>query len=391
MMTSLKNRLLLVTTSYPDLHQGQAAAGIFVQDFATELARQGVAVDVVAPSERTDLRVEAGVEVRRFAVPKQPLSVLNPRFPGDWAAIAQTLARGSRAVMQACDAARPDHILALWALPSGHWARQAARRHGTTYSTWSLGSDIWTLAHIPLVSAHLRRILREAEHRFADGYGLAADVEKIAGLPCKFLASSRHLPARAPRPWRAAAPYRLAYLGRWHANKGVDLLLDALELLDDETWSEIECVRIFGGGPLHQRVHDQAASLVATGRPIEVGGYLEREGAIRLLEESDYLLLPSRIESIPVVFSDAMQMHCPIVSTPVGDLPRLLQEHTVGELAMDVTATAFADAIRKILQIPPRDFALGLTGAAKAFRVEPTAAQLIERLFGQMGSTLQIP
>lgn len=382
MMTSLMKRLLLVTTSYPDLHQGQAAAGIFVQDFATELARQGMAVEVVAPSESTGLHNEAGVKVRRFAVPKQPLSLLNPRFPGDWAAITQTLASGSRAVLQACDAARPDHILALWALPSGHWARQAARRHGTSYSTWSLGSDIWTLARIPLVRAHLRRILRGAAHRYADGYGLAADVEKISGLPCEFLTSSRHLPARTPRDWRTAGPYRLSYLGRWHPNKGVDLLLDALELMDGEAWLEIESVRIFGGGPLHKRVHDQAARLVAAGRPVEVGGYLEREGAIRLLEESDFVLLPSRIESIPVVFSDAMQMHCPIVATPVGDLPRLLEENPVGELAKAVSATAFADAICKILGNPPRDFEIGLTRAADAFRVEPTAAHLIKRLFG---------
>lgn len=380
-------RLLIVTTSYPDFNQGQAAAGIFVQDFATELARQGIAVDVVAPSESTDLHVEAGVKVRRFAVPKQPLSLLNPRFPGDWVAITQTLANGSRAVMQACDAARPDHVLALWALPSGHWAKQAARRYGTSYSTWSLGSDIWTLARIPLVRGHLRRVLRGAEHRFADGYGLAADVEKISGLPCGFLASSRHLPARAARRWRAEDPYRLAYLGRWHPNKGVDLLLDALELVDADAWSKIESVRIFGGGPLSERVHEQAARLVAAGRPVEVGGYLEREGAIRLLEESDFLLLPSRIESIPVVFSDAMQMHCPIVATPVGDLPRLLEENAVGERASAVSATAFADAICKILGNPPRDYESGLTRAADAFRVEPTAAQLIEQLFGSKGST----
>jgi glycosyltransferase involved in cell wall biosynthesis len=382
MMTSLMKRLLLVTTSYPDLHQGQAAAGIFVQDFATELARQGIAVEVVAPSESSDVCVEAGVKVRRFGVPKQPLSLLNPRSPGDWVAITQTLANGSRAVMQACDAARPDHILALWALPSGHWAKQAARRYGTSYSTWSLGSDIWTLARIPFVCGHLRRVLRGAEHRFADGYGLAADVAKIAGLPCEFLASSRLLPARAPRRWRAADPYRLAYLGRWHPNKGVDLLLDALELLDADAWSKIESVRIFGGGLLNERVHQQAARLVALGRPVEVGGYLEREGAIRLLEESDFLLLPSRIESIPVVFSDAMQMHCPIVATPIGDLPRLLAEDTVGELATAVSATAFADAISKILGNPPQDFELGLTRAAEAFRVEPTAVHLIEQVFG---------
>jgi glycosyltransferase involved in cell wall biosynthesis len=362
-------RLLLVTTSYPDLHEGQAAAGVFVQDFAKELARQGVSVEVVAPAYTANYRLEDDVNVRRFAVPKQPLSLLNPRRPGDWNAIAKTLSSGARAVMQGCDAARPDHILALWALPSGHWARQAGRRYGIPYSTWSLGSDIWSLAHIPIVRTYLRGVLREAQHRFADGYGLATDVEKIANLTCEFLPSSRNLPVRAPRKWRTEAPYRLAYLGRWHPNKGVDILLDALELLDDAAWAKIECVRIFGGGPLQERVHQQAARLVGAGRPAEVGGYLERDDAIRLLEESDFLLLPSRIESIPVVFSDAMQMNCPIVATPVGDLPRLLSKYAVGELASNVSAEAFATALECILMRTPKTFDHPLMAAASDFQV----------------------
>lgn len=379
------NRLLLVTTSYPDLHEGQAAAGVFVQDFAKELARQGVSVEVVAPADTANYRLEDGVNVRRFAVPKQPLSLLHPGRPGDWAAIAKTLSSGSRAVMQACDAVRPDHILALWALPSGHWAAKAARRYGIPYSTWSLGSDIWSLARIPIVRTHLRRVLRGARHRFADGYGLATDVEKIADRPCEFLPSSRNLQVRAPRQRRTEAPYRLAYLGRWHPNKGVDILLDALELLDAAIWTRIECVRIFGGGPLQERVHEQAARLIGTGRPVEVGGYLERNEAIRLLEDSDFLLLPSRIESIPVVFSDAMQMNCAIVATPVGDLPRLLSEYTVGGLATAVSPAAFAETIRKIVETPPEAFSDGLTRAAEAFRVAPAVANLAQFLFTKNG------
>ncbi len=45
------------------------------------------------------------------------------------------------------------------------------------------------------------------------------------------------------------APYRLAFLGRWHPNKGTDLLLDALHQLRDEDWHRIEAVRIAGGAP----------------------------------------------------------------------------------------------------------------------------------------------
>lgn len=380
-------RLLLVTTSYPDQNEGAAAAGSFVADFAAELVRQNVAVTVVAPARAASVVSEQGVDVRRFDVPWLPLSTLSPMRPAHWAPIARTLMAGQRAVDRACADRSFDHILALWALPSGAWAMRAGQRLGIPYSTWALGSDIWSLGRLPVVRTYLRRVLREAGHRFADGYGLAADVQTIAERPCEFLASSRNLTAQAPRHLRDAAPYRLTYLGRWHPNKGVDILLDALELLNDTAWAAIERVRIFGGGPLHKHVHGQAAKLIAAGRPIEVGGYLEREGAIRLLEETDYLLLPSRIESIPVVFSDAMQRSCPIIATPVGDLPRLLEHDNLGALATAADAPAFAEAMRRILKRRPQDFAAAMDHAAESFRVESSVTILIERLFGREGTT----
>lgn len=200
------NRLLLVTTSYPDENDGTAAAGVFVRDFAEECARQGLDIEVVSPSSRNGMQMKNGVRERRFAAPRLPLSLLNPLFPGDWGSILRTLSNGSNAVMRACADRTPDHIVALWALPSGAWARTAARRFGIGYSTWSLGSDIWTLSRIPVVRSVLRGVLRDAQTRFADGYQLAEDVEALSGRSCSFLPSSRLLPLSGKRTLRSAPP-----------------------------------------------------------------------------------------------------------------------------------------------------------------------------------------
>ncbi|MPT43185.1 MAG: glycosyltransferase [Klebsiella sp.] len=66
----------------------------------------------------------------------------------------------------------------------------------------------------------------------------------------------------------------------------------------------------------------------------------EAEAAI---VHADCLLIPSRIESIPVVFSDAMKLGRPVVSMPVGDLPQLVGSG-VGILARQVSSQAFASA-----------------------------------------------
>ncbi len=371
-------RILLVTSSYPDANEGEAAAGVFVRDFAAALIEAGARAAVVAPSLSSSRVSEDGIDVYRFAVPCLPLSLLSPRRPDHWATILKTLASGSRAVSDVSLEWQPDHVLALWALPCGDWARRAARRYRLPYSTWALGSDIWVLGKVPILRTYLRSVLRAASARYADGLQLASDVERISGMPCDFLPSSRRFVCRARSNWREAPPYRLAFLGRWHTNKGVDLLLDALLQLKDADWTGIAEVRVFGGGPLEDLVRGRAKTLTALGRPVVVGGYLDTAGAAALFEWADYVLLPSRIESIPVVFSDALQADCPLIASPVGDIPRLLRDYCVGVLAQEATAPAFAAALRAALSAPPRTYSTGIADARSLFDGRTAAAKLLK-------------
>jgi glycosyltransferase involved in cell wall biosynthesis len=369
----------VVTTSFPDATPGSEAAGGFVADFVARLADH-VEVTVVAAASSDDRACEGSVDVRRFAVPRLPLSLLRPLDPRDWSAIIGTIQRGNRAVQELVTERRPDHILALWALPSGYWADGATRRAGIPYSIWALGSDIWGLGSVPVVRGVLRRVLQGASHCFADGLQLAQDVESISGRGCNFMASSRQL--QDPGAGRAAtsAPYRLAFLGRWHPNKGIDLLLDALESLDDADWQRIESLRICGGGPLQDEVLQRAARLASAGKPVETGGYLDRDAASELISWADYLLLPSRIESIPVIFSDTVQLGTPLIATPVGDLPRLFDQHRVGVLADDASAAGIASALRTALAGNAQDFTGSLASVAAKFDVAQVAREFAATL-----------
>jgi len=373
------NHVVLVTTSYPDANEGAAAAGSFVQDFAHALS-ETVQITVVAPGAVTGICLEGQVQVRRFAVPRQPLSLLSPINPMHWSAIVSTLRAGGRALRQVCEESAVTHILALWALPSGYWAMQVDRQFGIPYSVWALGSDIWTLGKIPVVRSLLRQVLRNASNRYADGLALASDVERIGGKECVFLPSCRTLSAGRTKLLRDRPPYRFAFLGRWHPNKGIDLLLQALTLLTDDDWQGIEAVRIYGGGPLESLVHTQAGQLTAAGRPVEVGGYLDRDGARELLYWADYVLIPSRIESIPVIFSDAMQMHCPVIAMPVGDLPQIIENHNCGILVNTVNVTGLVQAIREALIVAPVYFADGLQSTMAAFDVATSARNLAAKI-----------
>ncbi len=372
--------VLLVTTSYPESQSGSEAAGGFVEEFARQLAGHARVTVVAAAGGGSSVRDEGPLRVRRFGVSRWPLSLLSPVNPLDWWPTWSTLRDGMRAVREVVENDRPDYILALWALPSGHWARRMLQEFDVPYGIWALGSDIWSLGRIPILRSHLRRVLADAEHRYADGLQLGSDVERIGGASCDFLPSARRLSAQRQRDLAGLPPYRLAFLGRWHANKGIDLFLDALSQLTDDDWARVSDVRVRGGGPLEVEVLEAVERLQSHGRPVDVGGYLDAAEAIELLTWTDYLVLPSRVESIPVVFSDAAQLGRPLVATPVGDLPRLFEQNEFGVLAKAATAEAIAVALREALDTPPSRFAAQLDTVARQFDIEIVAQDFARRV-----------
>lgn len=365
-----RDTLLIVTTSYPQRADGSEAAGAFVADLAESLALR-MSVRVVAPGKAAGDEGQRGsVRIRRFSSPGRPLSLLSPARPSDWPAIVGTLRSLRAQTLAAADDGRVAHTLALWALPSGWAAAALQQQQGVPYSVWALGSDIWSLGRIPGVRAVLRKVVRRASNRFADGLQLAEDAAAIGGKPFEFLPSTRRLDGKRTRPLATAPPYRLLFLGRWHPNKGIDLLLDALTLLDDSSWERIAEVHIAGGGPMENLVRERIAALNAFRRPVRFSGFLDRSQATIALAEADYLLLPSRIESIPVVFSDAMKMQLPVISMPVGDLPALNMQYDVGIVATRVDSSSFAEAIEMTLNRSPVSFLAGIDKCVHGFSLD---------------------
>ncbi|MGH8162771.1 MAG: hypothetical protein ACREP1_00385, partial [Rhodanobacteraceae bacterium] len=121
----MSDALVLVTSSFPIRGDGSEAAGSFVADLVEALARQ-VDVRVVAPGARAEREQWANrVEVIRYAAPTRPLSTLKPWRPYDLRWIARVMRDGLAATRLAVTGdAR--HVLALWGLPCGEWARRVA-------------------------------------------------------------------------------------------------------------------------------------------------------------------------------------------------------------------------------------------------------------------------
>ena len=364
--------LVLLTTSFPRSEPGSEAAGSFVVDLSVSLGKFWH-VTVVAPGTDDTVERWESLNVYRYKTPDKPLAEMRVVHPFDVVNIFRVLRAGQRATNHAIKDTNPEAIIALWALPCGLWAQIAAKKVRIPFIVWCLGSDIWSLGKIPIVKTVLKRVLSSADWVYADGYELAKEVTNMGGNNCEFLPSSRSLKLDKPLPPRSKTPFRLVYVGRWHPNKGTDILLEALSILSSDDWGLIERIDIYGGGVLRDVMEAQVDKLRSIQRPIFLHDYIDKSEAIAAIQRSDWVMIPSRIESIPVIFSDAMQCHRPIICTPVGDLPELCAREEVGVCVNDVSPSALADGIRQALHSNPRQYEKGIKSFKKIFDLDSVA------------------
>ncbi len=371
--------LVIVTSSYPAANEaGDCAAGYFVHDFAQALNRRGQRVIVVTQRKREGNLSHSGFDVRAYpwSGGDRRAVELTLRRPQDIRHVWSLVTRGVTALRRTCAEVRPRRVLCMWAVPAGLMAMRALRSSGIPYDVWCLGSDVWLYGRRPSTGWLIRRVLAGADRLFADGYGLAGDVERMGGRDCHFLPSARVLPAETPvLPRLVSGRPNLLFVGRWHPHKGVDLLPRTMRLLR-ESGADAH-LHIFGGGPLEGKLKEEVAKHDVADC-ITLNGYADLRTAAAYLRACDLLIIPSRIESIPVVFSDAVHCGIPIVGTDVGDLGSLIERYRLGAVAQPESPKSLADALHRMLPHDRAAYRDGMRQAREVFDVEKAAQQYLK-------------
>jgi glycosyltransferase involved in cell wall biosynthesis len=140
--------------------------------------------------------------------------------------------------------------------------------------------------------------------------------------------------------------FRIGWVGRLSREKGPDVLIDALRLLQDLPLG----VSIVGDGTVSEQ-----QSLVARAKRLGVAERITWHGlvreAARAFSAFDVYVLSSRTEGTPLVLFEAMAAGVPIVATRVGGVPDVL---SVAEAALVPSANpvALAAAIRAVYRDP---------------------------------------
>jgi len=381
----MKKKICIVTSSFPSHKNESISAGVFVRDFALLLAEQNFEVHILAPKTKSSSYDDDRIHVHFFPWlgREMGLSSYNPKNPAHFLKLLSVVLSGLRFTSRFVKNNKIDFCLAMWAVPSGLFTYVTKIFTKTPYTVWVLGSDIWKIHNYPFGKFILRKIFKNANKIYADGLQLANDVKDISGINCDFLASSRILSKDLQESdYTKFDPSKInfMFLGRYHHNKGVDLLIEAITMLSKEE-REKSLFHIFGGGPLELKIKKMVKECGLESNTF-VNSYLDGDKVFSYMLKSDFIVIPSRIESIPIILSDALQSKKPIILTNVGDMGRLASEFKIG-FVQEPNAKSIAEGLRSGIQLnqhEKKSFLNGIDGLKNYLDLEKSVKTFIKSI-----------
>ena len=339
--------ICIITSSFPSRRDDTVQAP-FLIEFIRELKKRGHRAFVFTQDREGDKEeFLEGVKIKWFPWIKSKTSLvhLNPFRPLDFFRIANLFYNGKIALPLFIRENKIEMCLALWVLPGGYFANQAFRKTKVPYSVWSLGSDIYLHGRNLLLFPMMRRIIHEAKGVFADGFDLSKRVEERFGRKCFFLATTRTIEKKGPeKPKERESQYRFLFVGRIEKVKGIDLLLESMAFLKEEAL-KIHLTVVGRGG-----MEEWAKRFI---KEKDLGGHVSWMGNVpdqtlaSLYESSDCVVIPSRSESIPLVFSEALRFNKELIVTDVGDMGMLGRQYGVAQVIPSTNVMALKEVMKK--------------------------------------------
>ena len=256
----------------------------------------------------------------------------------------------------------PDVVLSYWLYPDAFGAMHAARRAGLPLVVGARGSDLRVR---DAVSRRLTRPVLHAAHRIlvvSEDLGRVAardyeaDPTRIRAIPNGCDATIFHprdrSEARAALGIDADAEL-VVYVGRLVPEKGLRELLDAMAALAPQR-PKLR-LALVGEGPMRTELETRLAADPAL--RVHLPGAQGPHEVARWMAASDLVTLPSYSEGHPNVLVEALACGRPVVATPVGGIPEVV-DADCGLLVAARDPAALAAGLRDALERPWDETAL---------------------------------
>ncbi len=138
----------------------------------------------------------------------------------------------------------------------------------------------------------------------------------------------------------------ILYTGRVVPGKGVDVLLDALALLEDVSTATL----VITAGGSDEGIGSYRKGLLEQSKNLNVVWTPRRKDVVPLLQMADVAVVPSELyEAFPRAVCEPLACGVPVVASDRGGIPEIMQGWLAEYLVPSGDARALAEAIRSFV------------------------------------------
>lgn len=162
------------------------------------------------------------------------------------------------------------------------------------------------------------------------------------------------------------------FLGLLDRNKGIFNTLEMINQHQGELRGKF-LLHIGGNGKT-----EEVRRLIAEygiGDIVQFEGWVEGGKKVELLNRSDFYLLPSYNEGLPISILEAMSYRLPIVASPVGGIPEIVEEGVNGFLVQPGDNESLYRAISQLIENPNQRRIMGERSWEKVQPYLPSAVE----------------
>ena len=323
-----EKRILILPSWYPP------DGGYFFKEHSEAILKMGWKVDVLVNRlVGTRKLFQAGwLALRRFRVGEEDgLRVIRSSYlkvPGNEQYNILGWARQTARIYRRYEKqfGRPDLVLAHSVTWAGYAAYLLNRKHGIPYIIVEHRSFfVWSAPearqmvkpfHVPLFKLaydHCEKLILVSDSMRKGVEALVPSaMERSMHIP-NMIREDLFLP---PAKARTSDPFVFLWAGRLEHVKGVDLLLEAVKSLSENTERQFS-VRLAGKGSLREKLEQQAIDLGVNDR-VSFLGRLSREEMLKEMQQANCFVLPTRYEAFGVALIEAMATGLPVIATRSG-------------------------------------------------------------------------
>ena len=350
--------ILLNTHVYPRHSSDHVAP--FMHDFAKLCSRFARVVvhcphaPGLAMSEVID-----GIEIRRFRYAKESKQTLAYRgdmhkqvlgSPFKFMLFLKFLRNWRKATRRLIDEINPDIVHAHWLIPGGYVTAKAKRNVPLMLSMH--GTDVFLIRKRKFA----QKIARKVFNKTSKCHFVSTALQDIIKESCKRNSDSSDLilpMVFGLEKFKSAggekSNNRILFVGRLLPVKGVDILLKALAMLDED-WT----LDIVGDGPEMNTLEKLSQELHLNDR-VTFHGAVQRDEITKFYSSADILVLPSQTtptgeqEGLGVVLLEAMMSKVAVIGTNCGGIPEVIDNEKNGLLVEQGEVESLSSAISRLI------------------------------------------